>query len=229
MRKFGWGFSALLILLSLVFLWLIKTPVISSYLTDRLGVPVSLGNISIWPHKTNIKNFKIKNPKGYKERAALQIHRTAIDYQWEKLTQNPIEIQSILLDDILLNIEFSNPLGTKNNWTAIGEKMADQKGEKEVIIRKLVLTNINVKIRGLGLSISPKVKHIDRMEFDEIDSRNGFPTKELIAKIFQGAGLQQYIQDLFDPGKVLEKFGNPLKGFGVENRKSPRIPEGSLD
>jgi hypothetical protein len=123
-----------------------------------------------------------------------------------------------------LNIEFSNPLGTKNNWTAIGEGMGDQKGEKEVIIRKLILTNLNVKIRGLGLSIAPKTQHIDRLEFNDIDSSKGFPTKELIAKIFQGAGLQQYIQDLFNPGNLLEKFSNPLKGFGGQNdeKKSPQ-------
>jgi hypothetical protein len=58
----------------------------------------------------------------------------------------------------------------------------------------------------LGLSGSNQIKKIDRLEFNEINSREGFPTKQLINAIFQGAGLQDYIKNMLNPENVIKKF-----------------------
>jgi hypothetical protein len=219
MLKWGFSLIGLIILGSIVFLWLVKAPIMSSYLTQKMHVPVSLGSISMWPSETMIRDFQIRNPRGFKTKSAFKAEETHIQYRFKQLFGNPSEIDLINIDNVYLSIEFSNPLGTKNNWTAIGSKIPENPNRKqEVLIHKLVLTNVMVEIRGLGLTGAPQTKMISRMEFNEIDSQEGFPTKELIQQIFGGAGLQQYIKELFSPQKVLDKVLSPLKKFGVTHR-----------
>lgn len=211
MKKLGGGIILLIILGSIVFLWLIKAPIMSSYLTSRLKIPISIGNMSMWPSQTIMKNFKVPNPRGYGIPYALKAERTEIDYQLKNIFGDPCIIDMIEMDNILMSIIVTDAKGTKNNWAALGAKIPDEANPREIIIHRLVLTNISIEIRGLeSLGVASQTKKIDRMEFDEIDSKQGFPTKELIAKIFEGAGMQKYIQELFNPENIIEKVTNPL-------------------
>lgn len=222
MKGLGWKMMVLIILAGIVFLWLIKAPIMSTYLTNRLKIPVSVGSISMWPSQTVIKNFKVNNPRGFKPRHALIANRTEVDYRLHNLFGNPSEIDQIAMDGIYLSIELSNPSGSQNNWTAIGSRIPEEKNPRHVIIHKLILTNITVEVHGFAATLAgvPETQHIDRLEFDEIDSLEGFPTKELINKIFQGAGLQQYIQNLFNPENLYQELTNPLKSLGVESQET---------
>ncbi len=68
-------------------------------------------------------------------------------------------------------------------------------------------------------------QHFDQMEFDEIDSREGFPTKELISRIFQGAGLRKYIENLLNPTQQIKNaLEKPFKIFGYQ-----KAPEENLE
>ncbi len=219
MRKYGWKILVLLIIAAVAFLWLIKAPVMSMYLSDKMKVPVAVGNISMWPSQTTIRDFKISNPHGFKIKAAFKADHTEVDYKFKRLVGEVSEIDKILVNGVYMSIECSNPTCSSNNWTAIGSKMPkEDKRVHEVLIHDLVLTNITVEIRGLGLLGKPETKYFDRMEFKEVDSRTGFPTQELITKIFGNAGLMQYIQGIFNaPQDAIDKFLNPLKSFGTEN------------
>ena len=160
--------------------------------------------------QTKIRDFSIRNPRGFQAKKALTVANTRIVYGFKKLFRDPVEIDLIELNDVLLNIELSNPTGSVNNWTAIGASAPESNTTgKEVLIHKLAIRNMTVNIKGLGLTGAPQTKVIPYMEFLEIDSKHGFPTKELIRKIFGGAGLQQYIQNLLsplNPQKVLQKL-----------------------
>jgi len=220
-KSISWKVIVLLIIGAVIFLWLIKAPIMSSYLTKKLGVPVSIGSIAIRPSQTKILDFKIKNPRGFKLRDALRAKETTIDYRFSKLRNNPSEIDQIVIDDIYLSIILTSPLGKDNNWSAIAAGMPkeEKKSDHEVIIHRLILTNLNVQIQGGKLIKAPSSKHIDRMEFREVSSQKGFPTKELIKEIFQGAGIDQYIKDALDPVKTLQKFVPGL--FGENDNLSP--------
>ncbi len=224
MRKYGWGAAILALFALVLFLWLIKAPILSSYLSGKLGVPVSIGSISMWPSQTNMKNFRIKNPRGFKAHHAFQADQTLVQYRFHNLFGNPSEIDRIDMNNLYLSVEFSNPLGTKNNWTAIAAKMPKTERKQDVVIHKLVLTNITVEIRGLGLTGSPQIKQIPRIELNEINSAEGFPTKQLIQQVFKGAGIQQFIQDAFNPQKVLQKLG-PFNPLGSENLEIEKASE----
>lgn len=219
----------LLLIAGIIFLWLIKAPLMSRYLTKEMGVPVSVRTISMWPSMTTIRQFRISNPSGYPSRTAFEVDRTRVEYRWKALNANPHEIDLITLDDVFLYIFIKDASGKDNNWADIGAGMPERKERQGegVLIHKLVLKNMTVKTEGPGAKALgvEGVQHFNQMEFEEIDSKEGFPTKELVSKIFQGAGLRQFIERFVNPTQQLQKvINNPFKVFGkleAEEKKSP--------
>ena len=212
MKKLGWVSIPVILILSLILLWVVKPIFLSSFLTSRLGVRVVVGSIGIGTSKTTIGDFKIKNPMGYKTSNAFKADKTVITYGLKRLFGKVNEIDRIEISDIYLSVEFDNPLGTKNNWTKIVEKLPKHvRREKQFVIHKLVLNNLTVQIRGLGLS-DTQTKQVSSVVLDEINSDDGFPTRELIRQIFGEVGIQQYLQDLINPANTIRKLFTPPFG-----------------
>ncbi len=212
----------LVVLLSaVVVIWLMKAPIASSYLTNKLRVPVSIMGVKIRRNHTRITNLKINNPKGSKTRTAFSSKTIDIDYTIKTLSADPSIVDSIKLDNVFLGVEFYNALGTQNNWTKITQNLSkEDKSSKEVIIRKLIINDLNVEIYKMGIGAlfgQVQKKHIDRLEFYNISSIEGFPTKELIQKIFGSSGLQDYLKNLFQPQNMIKM---PFNLFG-ENEEIP--------
>lgn len=209
MKKLGWFSVPILIVASLVILWLMKPIFLSSFLTSRLGVQVVVGSIDLGKIKTTIGNFRIENPIGYKSKDAFKADKTNLTYQWKKLFGKVCEIDQIEIDQIFLSVEFDGPTTKRNNWTAILSKLPKRTHkEKQLIIHRLILTNLTIEIRGLGLS-GTQTQTVDSIELDEINSENGFPTAELVRQIFGGAGIEEYLQDLINPANTIRKLLSP--------------------
>ena len=223
MFKHGWKLIVLILIASITFLWLIKAPIMSSYLTKKMGIPVTLRTISMWPKEATIHHFGIANPRGFKSKQAIQIDKIKLLYRTKFLFNNPVVIDWITLENIVLNIEIRNPTGSDNNWTSLGAQLPEKKSGKEVVIHKLVLKNLTVKTTGAGAKILgvAGTLHFDRMEFDEIDSRDGFPTKELISRIFQGAGIKKYLENFLNPTQRIKDTLNPFNIFS--QKEAPEI------
>ena len=217
MFKYGWKLVVFIIIGIALFYWFTKAAILSTYLTNKMRVPVSIGSISMRPSQTTMANFKIENPRGFKTDAAFKAANTTISYQFSNLISNPTIIDNIEVSDIYWSVECSNPLCSENNWTVIGAnavKREESDSNREVLIHHLVLSNLTVEIRGLGLQPGVTVKRIPRLEFYDIDSKKGFPTGELIKAVFGGAGLMQYIQQIFNPQNLLPKGLSPFKVIG---------------
>ena len=122
MKRYGWKLLVLLILAALVFVWLIRAPILSSYLSNKIGVPVSIRWIGIWPSYTNIHVFAIKNPPGFKDRA-FKAEEVVCHYQLGQLFGDPRVIDSIEIKNSVLRVDFTNPLGAANNWTVLAQMM----------------------------------------------------------------------------------------------------------
>lgn len=218
----GWRGIVAVLIAVLIFLWLLKAPVMSTYITSKLGVPITVRTISLWPHSTKIGHFRIANPEGYRPSSALVIDKTVISYTWPALTGYPHVIDLITLKGVTLNIYLNNSSGKDNNWTDIGAQMPSTRDSREVLVKKLVLYDMTVNVAGPGaktLGVAG-TKHFDQMEFENIDSKTGFPTKELIANIFQTTGFQQFIQLFLDPVKTFQRVLNPFNLFG--QKENPR-------
>jgi len=195
MKKFkGWFIALVIIILVIVVLWIIKTPLTASYLSNKLKTDVSISNMSVSSNLIQIKNFRLKNPRRSKNRYAFVAQSIEIRYSFSKLFNSPSLIDSILVKDVNLNIECANPLCTKNNWTTLVGNISDKEkrsaSKKEYIIKELELNNMDVEILGMGLDFTRKKQsHIASIKFYNINSKTGFPTQQLIAAIFRSAGL----------------------------------------
>ena len=216
MFRHGWKLVVLVLVAAFVFLWLIKAPIMSYYLTKKMGIPVTVRTISMWPKQTNIGHFRIENPKKYRTRTAFEVEKTKIYYDWKSLRAAPHKIDLITLNDVFLNIYINNPTGTDNNWADIGSHIPETRNGAEVIVHKLVIRNLTVKTEGPGAKLLgvAGTQHFAQMEFNEINSKNGFPTKELISQIFQGAGLRQYLERFLNPTQTIKDVLNPFRIFG---------------
>lgn len=201
-----------IIVVAIVALWFIKTPIIAGILSSKLKTSVSIGDIFVTPSHITIKNFKIKNPTGFSG-YALRTKTIRVDYSMKKLFSSPSIIDKVLIDDINLDVECTNPVCSKNNWTGImnnvSEKESKSKSDTEVIIRSFVMKDMKVQIGGMGLLGKTQTKTLDHIEFNNINSKDGFPTQQLISAIFRSAGLKDYLKGLLEDGPegILKTFG----------------------
>ncbi len=215
-KKGSVGFIFLIIIGALITLWALKVPLMSAYLSNRLGVPVSMLGVKIRPSYTSITRFRVANPRSAKTKTAFASKKIRADYAIKELFGSPSTVDQITLNDVFLSIEFYNPLGTVNNWTEIAKNMPKQEKKKKgkgYLIRKLVINDLLVEIHGMGLGgLLGKVetKRIPRLEFTNISSEEGFPTEQLIQAIFGRTGLDKYIKDLFSPGRIIPDAAKPL-------------------
>lgn len=239
----GW---IVIIVAALVVLLIVKGEVASSYLSKKLGVEVSMLGVKLRPSYLKISHFKISNPRGAKKPVAFSAETILTEYVWKNLMGNPSIIDRIEMDNVFLEVEIYNTKGKQNNWTIITKNLKEKEGKeetneksnegkgrkksklkvkegREVIIRKLEINNLDVEISGLGLAGKlgnvPKKKHLDHLEFYNISSKEGFPTKELIQKIFGSSGLDDLLKGIFKPEGLIENLKN-FKLFG-EGENAP--------
>ncbi|NGX52432.1 MAG: hypothetical protein KR126chlam5_00730 [Candidatus Anoxychlamydiales bacterium] len=216
MRKHSpWFIALFAIILIVVVVWVIKTPIIASYLSSKLKTDVSMSNIAVSTKKMEIKNFRIKNPKGSKNKYAFIAKKIEVYYSFSELMSSPSIVDSILVQDINLDVECSNPLCTKNNWTTIIDNISAKEkksaSKKEMILKTLSLKNMDVAITGLGLDFNKTKKtNVASMQFNNISNKTGFPTQELIAAIFKSAGLTDYLKGILENKGFWEGV---IKGF----------------
>ncbi len=199
-----------IIIVAFVALWFIKTPILAGYLSSKLQTKVTIGDIYITPSHITIKNFKIRNPSGFNG-YAFRTRTIRVDYSMKRFFSSPSIIDRILVDDINLDIECTNPLCSKNNWTEIMGNVSKKESKKsssvEVIVKAFVMKDLKVEISGIGLLGKKETRKLSHIEFNDINSQDGFPTQQLISAIFRSAGLKEYLQGIIDPGGILKTFG----------------------
>ncbi len=200
----------LVILIGAFFLWFSKASLLSIYLTKKLKTRVFISDASYSKTHLKIKNFEIKNPSGHKERTAFSSKSIDVSYSWGEVKKVPSVIERIDMKDNYLLIDCKNALCTDNNWSKIIQtisKNEKEDTEKEVIVKKLTMTNLDVDVRGMGalLTITKKV-NIPYIEFKNVDSKDGFPTQQLIAAVFKKAGVLDYIKGVFEKNGMIERL-----------------------
>lgn len=226
MKKFkGWLIFIFILIFLVVVFWVIKTPIVASYLSSKLKTEVTISNVVFSKNQILINDFKIKNPKKAKSKYAFEVKDIEIDFSFSKLRKKPSIIDNVVLKDIVLNIECSNPLCIKNNWTELVNNMNEidkkQKKEKEVIVKNLSLQDMQVNITGMGLDFGKTTKtHISSLNFNNVSSKKGFPTQKLIAAIFRSSNMQKYLKGVVEDIEFIDQV---FKGF----KRSSRVRKSS--
>ncbi len=211
MRKKFWKIFWLIVLGVIIFIWLVKANVFAFYLSHKIRVPVSIGWLNTAPTHAHLRDFRIDNLRQFQNRSAFHVHDVKMLYQWNHLLANPLVIDLLHMQDVLLDIELLNASGSENNWTMMSDRMKPSKGKKQVVIRKLILDNLTIEILGSSLIGGAIRRQVDHLEFENISSQKGFPTEQLIHEVFGGAGVEGYIQNAFNPGELIEGVISPFR------------------
>ncbi|HSX03685.1 MAG TPA: hypothetical protein VLG76_03045 [Rhabdochlamydiaceae bacterium] len=220
-----------IIILALVFFFIFwsKVPeMISNNLSKKLQVQVSIGDMRLTPTSVKIDKFQIGNPSGYTSLPkAFSSDTMIITAPLTEYFKKDIVIEEVELDGIYLGLEFDSINGTDGNWTVImsrfentTEKEKNEKaGQKTVLIKKLVFTNISTYLvftKDGGIKKLPK---IDRMEFYNVSSYGGFPIDQLLnsvlgkmlRSVFEKEHLKNMLKEILkDPKGTID---NTLKFF----------------
>jgi hypothetical protein len=208
MRSWDWKLSALVGLGCIVFLWLVKAPIMSLYLSEKMGVSVSLKWIGFLPSQTRMHGFRVKNPKGYHQATALSAKQVICSYQLKELFGIPTHYREIQMDGVHINIDFLSAKHSSNNWARLGKKI--RKGEGPVVIDRVVVNDLILEIEEIpGVSSAGK-HHFDRLEFDKIDSRKGFPTATLVKMILDQGGAGEFVEGIVEPETEIPKLLSPI-------------------
>lgn len=186
------------------FLWLIKVPVLSLYLQDKLRLPISIEWMSIWPRESLIREFRIENPKGFSEKNAMKVDAITIVYKIPNLFSSVSQIEEIFLDTVTVDVEFINE--TVNNWTELSKNMPKPKKLHPVKIKSLIAKDLNIIIRNMEGAHYELKKHVDELKLQNLNSEKGFPTELVIQKIFGSFELEDLLKDAFDPFHLFESF-----------------------
>ena len=135
-----------------------------------------------------------------------------------------IVIPTMTLDDMYLALEFEAPKSKKGNWTTIMQNLSDSSGPSEkskdddrsVLIKHLILTNVDVDLAYKSTGQVRKLKPIARIDLYNISSKGGIPTaqimnivmSEVLRNIFSAENLQNMLQDIIkpDPNQYLDKL-----------------------
>jgi uncharacterized protein involved in outer membrane biogenesis len=180
----------------------------SNELSETLGVPVEIGDIRLSPSQITVQSLDIGNPSGFHLNYALAVQSIDILAPFTNYFRNDIVIDEIDLNNVYIGLEFDSPKGTRGNWSAIlnhTEKSqassTEIASEKTVLIRKLVLTNIQPDLLYRSDGKIRQLPIIPRMELNNISSRGGNFSDQLM-----NSALGQMIKEIF----VQENLKNAL-------------------
>ncbi|MFS8563363.1 MAG: AsmA family protein [Rhabdochlamydiaceae bacterium] len=227
------GLFVIVVLGVVILLFVAKTQlpdVVANNLSRKLQVPVQIGDIDFSPKAIEVQKLEIENPKGYRLPIAFAADTIAVRTPLTEYLRQNIVIEEINISNVYLGLEFQSATGTEGNWTVIiknAEATAAQgagketKNKKTVLIRRIILTNIQTDL--FYVSEGKRVKHlpvIDRIELYDIGSEGSSALDQImnsaLGEMLKGVFIKQNLKDLFNqlPGNnTLKNALSPFKGL----------------
>jgi len=235
MKKFllhliGWTIAFCVLLVAAAF---VASSHISSYtaegLSKNLHVPVSIGNMNFWWDQITIDDVDIDNlPNSYLKKA-LKIQKTCMNAKILNYLDKVIHIDTITMDNIYIGLEFDSPMGPKGNWTTLmsnsqsSESPVAENDSKSVLIKELVLTNIQIDVvyKSSGGKIK-KLRPIPKLVLYNINTDQGLPMEQImqsvVGKMLQSVFVQENMKNMFEgiidqPKNAIDTIISPFKGL----------------
>ncbi len=220
-----------LILIAIVaafFGWTRVAGKISSELTKKMGVEVTIAGISLAPTSVTLGKMVIGNvPNGILPRA-YSADETKVKAPLTRYLSNEIVIEEIVISNIYLGLEFDNAKSTNGNWTTIIGNLENSmasaapeskpKNPRRVLIKKITMKNISTDLvyRDQGKN----VKHlpvIPQMELYNISSEGNTLAEQLadsvLGQMLKGVFIKQNIKNMFEDLLKGPNTNTPLDNF----------------
>ncbi len=211
---------------------------IANKLSKTLQVPVEIGDMNFSFNTIKIDNLEIGNPRGYKLEHAFTVQEIVVHAPLLGYMSNDIVIDEIDLNNVYIGLEFESPKGTSGNWTTImtntqsaQDKSSQTASEKTVLIKRLVLNNINAdllyqsdgKVRHLPTIPQIVLLNISSKGGDLMDQLMNSALGEMLKEIFLKENLKDIMDQIFQQipgGNPVQQVLKPFKGlFNSVDRK----------
>ncbi|MBY0529417.1 MAG: hypothetical protein K2P51_04420 [Rhabdochlamydiaceae bacterium] len=212
--------------------WSRVPDMVANNLSKKLNVAVTIDDMTLSWGKVGIEKVVVGNPPSAILSRAFSCRQIDVLAPFTRYIDKKIVIDEIDLNDVYLGLEFKSASGTDGNWTQIMSNLnrnmqaeAQGKGgsERSVLIRKLVLTNIDVDVvyRKEGGKVK-KLPRINRIELTNVSSEGGLPMDQvmnsvlgqMLKSVFEKQNLKNMLNNFLDqPGSGVNKFIQPFKGL----------------
>lgn len=222
---------AIVAIIGLFFVWKKAPDIIASSLSEKMKVAVKIGDIALSTDTVSVKKIEIANPKGSKLPVAFSTDSITVEAPLKNYIDDAIVINAIEINNVYMSLEFSSPTATEGNWPTIIDNLkksspkadpkAEQKKGKSVLIKKLILTDINADlVYTLTGGAIQKLKTIPRLEFDNVSSESGISLDQIMGLILQQTlesvlkeqSLENFLEKAIEsPKSVLDTFIAPFK------------------
>ncbi len=214
----------------LFLLWSRVPDMIATHLSKRLKVGVEIGDMRLSPRQLTVDHFEIHSPTGFELPKALLTEKISIETPLTHFFHDNIEIDQIILSNIYIGLEFDSPKSTRGNWSTIlaNAKQAQDESrpsatQKSVLIKRLLLTNIQAELYYQSDGKVRKLKPIKQIELLNISSQGGdlgdqlmnSALGEAIKQIFVEENLKDILDKLLQTpgGGPIQQYLAPFKRF----------------
>jgi len=220
--------SLVVVITIVIFLLWTNAPKVASYILSKdFQVPVSLKELKISKHKAEFIDFEILNPRKGRVKTALDTKYLSLSSSLKKLFAKRLTIDSLVFNDLNINVELYNSSGKENNWSDIMNTNTDDTTSKKrsYLVKKVVLQNVTVFLyRSNGSKRTyPTIKEL---VFYNITEESGFPVDKIekaifnavIKSVFDKIGLRN-ILDTLNPTKIIPRIFNIIPFVGDNTEK----------
>lgn len=204
--------------------------------TYALGVDTRLDSISVGvlAGKVGLKGLSVANPEGYSTPAFMSLGSGGVEVSLGTLRKDVVEIPVLELHDIKLNLEKKNG---KSNYQVILDNLkkfestdpqadTSEQGKKKFVIRKIVITNVEVTadLLPLGGSLTRTTANIPKIEMTDIGSDGQGVKMGQLVNILTKAMLSAVANKLGDiPGGIAGELGDGLKSLASLGKFKPEV------
>lgn len=219
----------LIIFLSAHLLWNQVPRKLSQTLSNALQTSVLIGDATISFSKIGLQKIIINSQRKSQLSKAFSCETVTVNAPVAGYLKDDIEIELIELDNVYLGLEFDSPQSTTGNWTRLmdnlsksSEKVDQTKTSKNILIKKLRITNINAQVVYLNKNDRPiNLKPIPVLEFENISTSSGFPVEQLSNSVLGKMLKQVFIQE--NLSDMLNQWVNPKEQVPNILKKSLKL------
>lgn len=220
--------------------WSRAPDVLANTLSKKLNVSVNIDDIRLHWHKIDVEEVVIGNPPNTLLSKAFSCKLISVMAPFARYLDKQVVIDKIEIDNVYLGLEFDSATSAKGNWTRIMENLrksqdttAPKSKERSVLIRSLVLTNIDVDVvyRKEGGKIQ-RLPRIAKIELTNVSSEGGLPMDQvmnsvlgqMLKSVFEKQNLKNMLDNLLQQGGPVQKYLGPFQGLWNANPSEMNRP-----
>jgi hypothetical protein len=199
----------ILVIAGITLLWINAPRICSYFLTQNLGSPVRVEKVEISLHSIELKDFTVENPHFSRTKYALICDRIHVNFLIKELFQKAPKIDSIMVDNMLVNVELYDTKGEVHNWKMIVANVPKtEEGKKTNFeIRKVTIEHLSSNLIPAKEALKP-LPPMEHVVLKNITEENGLPLDKIQKALYEAVLQEIFKQKVlaFLQKGLLEKF-----------------------